>query len=63
MKAYVIVMLVLILASLALGVYAANNSYGYIALLMGIIAGKLSTSFFTQLKVNNNNNQLKKEAN
>lgn len=61
MKTYVIVMVVLIFGFLVFGVYAAKNDFGYLALLSGLFCGKLSTSFFAELKADKKGETLSEE--
>jgi len=46
MKTYKIVLLILFILTFSLGSYAAFHNWGYLALLMGLFAGKISSSFF-----------------
>ena len=49
-KAYVIILLILLLILGALGLFSAIKNYGYIALVSGLLCGKISTHLFFHIK-------------
>jgi hypothetical protein len=50
LKLYQIILLFLTLLLVALGIYAAMKSLGFVSLFAGLFCGQVSTHFFLSLK-------------